>query len=188
MNQDDRSSSIQVVRRRAILEAPVLKQGPPGTSPSSGGVLAGVLRAVFLGGAALAILGVVASLLGSLWLTANQRAEAEKREPWANPSFTTTAVTTGGLLAKWMDSDGNLANGHSYVKGIYDLWKGRYPGLYERVAKNARLLPQLWMIEFNADLMYQASGEAAELERQYKENLNVISEPWIKERSKGAAR
>jgi hypothetical protein len=113
------------------------------------------LRTFFVGTVSLAVLGVIGTIAGSAWLTANQRAEADKPQPWANPSFTTTAVTTGGLLARWMDNDGNLDNGHSYIKGIYDLWKVKQnPEQWTNFTQDQTVrnrLPQMWQIEFLQD-------------------------------------
>lgn len=112
------------------------------------------MKTFFVGTAGLALLAVFGTIAGNSWLTANQRAEAEKPEPWTNPSFTTTAVTTGGMLARWMDNDGNLENGHSYIKGIYDLWKvnNNKTSIMNIAADTQRFIPQLWRQELNADL------------------------------------
>lgn len=127
------------------------------------------MKTFFVGTAGLALLAVIGTLAGSAWLTANQRAEAEKAEPWTNPSFTTTAVTTGGMLARWTDNDGNLENGHTYVKGIYDLWKaGAGKEAWRSISASHEVqasLPQLWQFEFNRDAELRARAAAAEADK-----------------------
>ena len=138
---------------------------PAAAQPKAPGGLWPFLRTLFIGSAGLAVLAVIATLAGSAWLTANQRAEAEKAQPWADPSFTTTAVTTGGMLARFMDADGDLSNGHSYIKGIYDLWKVKHPKETIQVRSASASLPPLWTIELNSDIALQTLNEAAERER-----------------------
>lgn len=133
------------------------------------------LKTFFVGTAGIALLAVVGTLAGSAWLTANQRAEAEKPEPWTNPSFTTTAVTTGGMLARWMDNDGNLENGHSYIKGIYDLWKVKSPRTWselDRHPERQSALPQLWKIELSQDTEKSAKVIDSDTNRRNAETLN----------------
>ncbi len=147
------------------------------------------LKALFVGTAGLAVLAVIGGLAGSAWITANQRAEADKPQPWADPSFTTTAVTTGGLIGRWMDSDSNLDNGHTYIKGIYDIWKVKKGQTWNvmRLAPEAQAaLPQLWQVEFNADLAklkaqteLRAQIEIAERQRISAENRRKVLEAGL---------
>ncbi len=126
------------------------------------------LKTLFVGTAGLAVLGVAGALAGSAWLTANQRAEAEKPQPWTDPSFTTTAVTTGGLIARWMDNDGNLENGHTYIKGIYEVWKPQHVSAWLAISlgpERQSALPQLWQLEFNKDAVARNQSIRLEAER-----------------------
>ena len=141
----------------------------PGTSsPPSGAMRApssslSFLTTLFVFTAGLAVLAVIGIIAGSAWFTANQRAEAENPLPWVNPSFTTTSVTTGGLLARWMDVDGNLDNGHTYIQGIYNLWKTRHLNVWAGLSSSNTLgtLPPLWRVEFARDLESPAARDVA---------------------------
>ncbi len=153
--------------------------GPP-SRPAAGGFWS-FLKTLFVGTAGLAILGVVGALAGSAWLTANQRAEAEKSQPWTDPSFTTTAVTTGGLLARWMDSDSNLDNGHTYIQGIYNLWKGRHDikspsSVFHRVVSTPQelaVLPPLWQVEFTRDAEAINKAAQEQLDAKARETIQA---------------
>lgn len=170
-------SSITPNTPRTEPEAPGIPSPPPGARRTPGGGFWSFLRTLFVGTAGLAVLGVVGALAGSAWLTANQRAEAEKPQPWADPSFTTTAVTTGGLLARWMDNDGDLGNGHSYIQGIYNLWKTKQPaqiiGALMKEDPDLQRIPPLWRVEINRDLTSSAAVIEADLARQRSERIRI---------------
>lgn len=151
------------------------------------------LRTLFVGTAGLAVLGVVGALASSAWLTVNQRAEAQKAEPWADPSFTTTAVTTGGMLARWMDNDGNLENGHSYIQGIYNLWKGKQDtkspaSTFSRIVSTPQemaVLPPLWQIEFTRDAEAINKAASAQLDAETRETIRAVRKAELdKQRAK----
>jgi hypothetical protein len=58
-----------------------------------------------------------------------------------------------------MDNDGNLDNRHSYIKGIYDLWKTRHQSVFAEVRQQRHSLPQLWQKEVNTDIDLMAAQE-----------------------------
>ncbi len=131
----------------------------PNTPAKSSGFWS-VARLLLAGTVGIGALSLVATLAGSAWLTANQRSEAEKPAPWADPSFTTTAITTGGLISRWTDNDGNPENGHSYIQGIYSLWIVKHPNEESALVN----LPPLWDKEVS--LAQETQANRARNERQ----------------------
>lgn len=129
------------------------------------------------------VLVVVVSALGNLWLVVDQRAEARKPEPWRDPSFTTAVITNGGPFSRWMDGDGNLANGHSYVRGIYDFWKGQHPDVFIAVVKMKQVdvMPQFWAIEFAGDLSKMSEQDVERLMIVPARQMAVPQPPAVQE-------
>ena len=131
-------------------------------------------RLLLAGTVGFGALSLLATLAGSAWLTANQRSEAEKPAPWADPSFTTTAITTGGLISRWTDNDGNPDNGHSYIRGIYDIWLVRHTSDDWRPAfgspdKLSRV-PEAWRHVVTADI------------ESYSQSIHKNAQIYIQER------